>query len=82
MSSGGAFCVVLGTSTRGQTGTLVERTIQALAGGAYVMVTPVLETVARALVAPGKGILAADESTRTIARRFESVRLACTEKSC
>ncbi len=40
-----------------------------------------LEKVARALVAPGKGILAADESTRTIARRFESLHVACTEES-
>ena len=35
----------------------------------------------KALVAPGKGILAADESTQTIARRFESVRVDSTEKT-
>ncbi len=29
-----------------------------------------LEDIARALVAPGKGILAADESTSTIKKRF------------
>jgi fructose-bisphosphate aldolase class I len=34
-----------------------------------------LETVARALVAKGKGILAADESTRTITKRFERVNV-------
>ncbi len=45
------------------------------------MSTSELEKVARGLVAPGKGILAADESTRTITRRFESIRLACTEES-
>jgi fructose-bisphosphate aldolase class I len=32
-----------------------------------------LETTAKALVAPGKGILAADESHPTIAKRFESI---------
>jgi fructose-bisphosphate aldolase class I len=34
-----------------------------------------LETTARSLVASGKGILAADESTPTIAKRFEAVGL-------
>ncbi len=38
-----------------------------------------LESVARALVAPGKGILAADESTRTIKKRLESVHVESTE---
>ena len=32
-----------------------------------------LQSTARALVAPGKGILAADESTGTIAKRFEAI---------
>ena len=32
-----------------------------------------LETIARALVAPGKGILAADESDGTIKKRFDSI---------
>ncbi|MBM4433771.1 MAG: fructose-bisphosphate aldolase class I [Chloroflexi bacterium] len=35
--------------------------------------------VARDLVAPGKGILAADESTSTIKRRFESIGVENTE---
>ena len=35
--------------------------------------TQQLEQVARALVAPGKGILAADESTGTIQKRFDAV---------
>jgi fructose-bisphosphate aldolase, class I len=40
-----------------------------------------LERTARALVAPGKGILAADESTGTIKKRFESIGLASTEEN-
>ena len=40
-----------------------------------------LETTARALVAVGKGILAADESTGTIEKRFKSVGAACTEEN-
>ena len=38
-----------------------------------------MEQVAKALVAPGKGILAADESTGTIEKRFKSINLANTE---
>src|SRR5690349_20025159 len=40
-----------------------------------------LEDIAIALVASGKGILAADESSGTIAKRFESIGLASTEDS-
>jgi fructose-bisphosphate aldolase class I len=36
---------------------------------------------AKALVAPGKGILAADESTRTIGKRFESIGVESTEET-
>ncbi len=36
---------------------------------------------AQALVAPGKGILAADESTRTITRRFDSIGVESTEQT-
>jgi fructose-bisphosphate aldolase class I len=39
-----------------------------------------LEATARALVAPGKGILAADESDATIARRFDAIGLESTEE--
>ena len=39
-----------------------------------------LEAVARDLVAPGKGILAADESTPTIKKRFDSIRVESTEE--
>ena len=38
-----------------------------------------LAAVAQAMVAPGKGILAADESTGTIERRFTSIKIECTE---
>jgi fructose-bisphosphate aldolase, class I len=38
-----------------------------------------LNKVANAMVAPGKGILAADESTGTIKRRFDSIGAECTE---
>ncbi len=38
-----------------------------------------LETVAQAMVTPGKGILAADESSGTIKRRLESIGVDSTE---
>jgi fructose-bisphosphate aldolase class I len=40
-----------------------------------------LNETARALVAPGKGILAADESTGTIKKRFDSIGIESTEES-
>jgi fructose-bisphosphate aldolase class I len=40
-----------------------------------------LQATARAMVAPGKGILAADESTGTIKKRFAAIRLESTEES-
>jgi fructose-bisphosphate aldolase class I len=40
-----------------------------------------LETIARALVAQGKGILAADESDGTIKKRFDSIDVESTEES-
>src|SRR5687768_4279007 len=40
---------------------------------------PELELTARALVAPGKGILAADESSGTIKKRFDSINIESTE---
>jgi len=39
-----------------------------------------LERVARAMVAPGKGLLAADESTGTIKKRFDTIQLESTEE--
>jgi fructose-bisphosphate aldolase class I len=38
-----------------------------------------LEATARALVAPGKGILAADESSGTIKKRFDKIQVESTE---
>src|SRR6202521_132443 len=38
-----------------------------------------LNKVANAMVTPGKGILAADESTGTIKRRFDAIGVECTE---
>jgi fructose-bisphosphate aldolase, class I len=40
-----------------------------------------LNKVARAMVAPGKGILAADESTGTIKKRFDAISVASTEET-
>jgi fructose-bisphosphate aldolase class I len=40
-----------------------------------------LETVARAMVAKGKGILAADESSGTIKRRFDSIKIESNENT-
>ena len=38
-----------------------------------------LASVAKAMVAPGKGILAADESSPTIKKRFDSIGTESTE---
>jgi fructose-bisphosphate aldolase class I len=43
-----------------------------------MMTTDELAVTARALVAPGKGILAADESSGTIAKRFRSIQVEST----
>ena len=43
--------------------------------------TTSLEATARALVAPGKGILAADESSGTIKKRFDSIGVESTEET-
>src|SRR5947207_13642904 len=40
-----------------------------------------LQSTARALVAEGKGILAADESTGTIKKRFDSIEVESTEET-
>ena len=44
------------------------------------MTTEDLAATARALVAPGKGILAADESSGTIEKRFRSIQVESTEE--
>jgi fructose-bisphosphate aldolase class I len=38
-----------------------------------------LNDVAQMMVTPGKGILAADESNATIAKRFNQIDLECSE---
>ena len=40
-----------------------------------------LAKIAQAIVAPGKGILAADESTGTIGKRFASIGVSNTEEN-
>ena len=45
------------------------------------MIIGELNDIARRLVAPAKGILAADESTNTIGRRFDSINVESTEES-
>src|SRR6195256_1141881 len=45
------------------------------------MNTAELSATARALVAKSRGILAADESTSTIKRRFDTIKLESTEEN-
>src|SRR5947207_15095207 len=45
------------------------------------MKTETLETIARKLVAPGKGILAADESSGTIEKRLKSINVPSKEEN-
>ena len=45
------------------------------------MNTSELEKIARAMVAPGKGILAADESHGTITKRFQALGIESTEET-
>lgn len=40
-----------------------------------------LEQIAKSIVAPGKGLLAADESNASCEKRFESVGVPCTEET-
>ena len=40
-----------------------------------------LKKVAEAMAAPGKGLLAADESTGTIKKRFDAIKVESTEDS-
>ncbi len=40
-----------------------------------------LESTAKAMVADGKGILAADESVGTITKRFDTLKIKSTEES-
>ncbi|MCH7865043.1 MAG: fructose-bisphosphate aldolase, partial [Proteobacteria bacterium] len=43
--------------------------------------TEPLSEIAKAMVAPGKGILAADESTPTIKKRFDTIGAESTEEN-
>jgi len=45
------------------------------------MDTQLMEKTARAMVAPGKGLLAADESAGTCRKRFDSVGVECNEEN-
>lgn len=45
------------------------------------MDTQLLSTTAKQLVAPGKGLLAADESNASCQKRFDSVGVPCTEET-
>src|SRR3546814_17898955 len=45
------------------------------------MSSAALAETAKALVADGKGILAADESSPTIKKRFDSIKIASTEEN-
>ncbi|MDB6110424.1 MAG: fructose,6-bisphosphate aldolase, partial [Pedosphaera sp.] len=45
------------------------------------MISQDLEATARALVAPGKGILAADESFGTIEKRFKAINIPSSEEN-
>jgi fructose-bisphosphate aldolase class I len=43
------------------------------------MNTDILEQIAKALITPGKGLLAADESNASCEKRFDAVGVPCTE---
>jgi fructose-bisphosphate aldolase class I len=43
--------------------------------------TETLQSIAQAMVAPGKGILAADESSGTIKKRFDAINVESTEET-
>jgi fructose-bisphosphate aldolase, class I len=45
------------------------------------MDTKLMTETARAMVAPGKGLLAADESAGTCKKRFDSVKVECNEEN-
>jgi len=52
-----------------------------IANGVSDMNLEALNRVAEAMVEPGRGILAADESTGTIKRRFDAIDVECTEEN-
>jgi fructose-bisphosphate aldolase class I len=58
-----------------------EDILEVIRGRERNMAEHELEQIARALVAPGKGILAADESDGTIKKRFDSIDVESTEEN-
>jgi len=86
---GGIIAGPVGAVIGGATGALVEKgpTKPARSGEQTASARPQPKgggnagSVARALVTPGKGILAADESLPTIAKRFQTIRVESTEES-
>src|SRR5260370_41359464 len=56
-----------------------SETARAMQDGGNPMNLVELNKVANAMVVPGKGILAADESTGTIKRRFDAISVENTE---
>lgn len=61
--------------------TVASECRNAIARPLDIMTAQTLETTARALVAAGKGILAADESHPTIAKRFASIAVESSEEA-
>ena len=59
--------------------TTSSATSRAYGGAAILTPWQSIAEIARALVAPGKGILAADESPGTIKRRFDAIGVESTE---
>src|SRR5688572_18972779 len=57
------------------------RSAPASATAEETMDTKLMTETARAMVAPGKGLLAADESAGTCKKRFDSVKVECTEEN-
>jgi fructose-bisphosphate aldolase class I len=62
-------------------GILRGRWLQFFNEQATIMKTEDLQSIARKLVAPGKGILAADESSGTIEKRLKSINVPSTEEN-
>src|SRR5205823_11634614 len=67
------------SSARLQTRTLRDNRVAESSEGGRTMDVQQLQSTAQALVAEGKGILAADESDGTIKKRFDSIGVESTE---
>ena len=55
--------------------------VRVLGASAYGAENIIMSDTARAMVAPGKGIIAIDESSSTCKKRFDGVGIECTEES-